>query len=458
LKLTIFTPLSEAGNPYIREAYRSLCDQRDPPPWEWVLVPNHGGVVPPDLPATDPRVRVCPAPEGLEGIGALKRYAVMCAAEDSDAVVEFDHDDLLAPQALRRISEAFFDGADFVYSDFCEFNSDYSSNLYGADFGWTYEPRPVSQKIDGALRTGLVAMVAPAISRARPHALRRILWAPNHVRAWRRSFYVKLGGHRGDLPVADDFDLVLRTVFEAGSRVTHIPECLYFYRLHDAQTVKVQNGEIQDIAEVLYCANAEPIALMFARENGLKAIDLCGAHNGREGFEVADLALTGTDLNKRWPWADNSVGVFRAADALEHLKDPMHVMAEAYRCLAPGGFFQTLTPSTDGRGAWCDPTHITGYNELSFRYYTEAEAQKYIAHRWEKKGTTPPRFATSRLRTLFPSKWHERAGVVYVEWHGIALKAGYHHYGECEPAWRWRNPHGITKPGLITGAVGVQGS
>ena len=30
----------------------------------------------------------------------------------------------------------------------------------------------------------------------------------------------------------------------------------------------------------------------------------------------------------------------------------------------------SLTPSTDGRGAYQDPTHVAFYNENSFWYYT----------------------------------------------------------------------------------------
>ena len=33
-------------------------------------------------------------------------------------------------------------------------------------------------------------------------------------RAWRREAYVAVGGHARGLPVADDYDLILRTLFQ----------------------------------------------------------------------------------------------------------------------------------------------------------------------------------------------------------------------------------------------------
>lgn len=35
-------------------------------------------------------------------------------------------------------------------------------------------------------------------------------------------------------------------------------------------------------------------------------------------------------------------------------------------------------PSTDGRGAWQDPTHVSFWNENSFWYYTQSSKAKYI--------------------------------------------------------------------------------
>ena len=113
------------------------------------------------------------------------------------------------------------------------------------------------------------------------------------------------------------------------------------------------------------------------------------------------------DLNEPWPFSEGSVGVIRAHDALEHLKNPIHVMKEAYRVLKPMGWFLTLTPSTDGRGAFQDPTHISFWNSNSFWYYTRAETAQYIG--------TPVRFQAARINNLFPSQYCKTHNIAYVK-------------------------------------------
>ena len=51
-------------------------------------------------------------------------------------------------------------------------------------------------------------------------------------------------------------------------------------------------------------------------------------------------------------------------------------------------------PSTDGRGAFQDPTHVSFWNENSFTYYTEAGRAAYIRNK-------DVRFQSYRVETLF---------------------------------------------------------
>ncbi len=46
-------------------------------------------------------------------------------------------------------------------------------------------------------------------------------------------------------------------------------------------------------------------------------------------------------------------------------------MEEIYRVLKPGGMFESSTPSTDGRGAFQDPTHVSFWNINSWLYYSD---------------------------------------------------------------------------------------
>jgi len=84
-------------------------------------------------------------------------------------------------------------------------------------------------------------------------------------------------------------------------------------------------------------------------------------------------------------------------------------MQEAHRCLTPGGWFLTLTltPSTDGRGAFQDPTHVGFWNSNSFWYYTRPEQAQFIH--------SPVLFEANRIKNLYLSEWHKEHQIVYVK-------------------------------------------
>ncbi len=75
------------------------------------------------------------------------------------------------------------------------------------------------------------------------------------------------------------------------------------------------------------------------------------------------------DLSKPWPWADDSCDLVRAWDIIEHLPDKIQTMNETWRVLRPGGRAEIAVPTTDGPGAFQDPTHVSFWNRRSFLYY-----------------------------------------------------------------------------------------
>ena len=75
------------------------------------------------------------------------------------------------------------------------------------------------------------------------------------------------------------------------------------------------------------------------------------------------------DLTERWPWNDGAVERILAHDIIEHLPDKIHTMNELYRVLTVGGEAEICVPTTDGRAAWQDPTHVSFWNRHSFWYY-----------------------------------------------------------------------------------------
>lgn len=95
------------------------------------------------------------------------------------------------------------------------------------------------------------------------------------------------------------------------------------------------------------------------KPNNFVGVDICA------GSEVDIIA----DLNQEFPFLDNTVDEVRAHDAIEHLKDKIHTMNEIWRICKPDAKVDIFVPSTDGRGAFQDPTHISFWNINSFLYY-----------------------------------------------------------------------------------------
>lgn len=87
------------------------------------------------------------------------------------------------------------------------------------------------------------------------------------------------------------------------------------------------------------------------------------------------------DLSDIWPWEDNSVEEIVADDIIEHLPDKIHTMNEIHRVLVPGGKAHIFVPTTDGRGAWQDPTHVSYWNRNSFFYFTKGVAEYERFHK-----------------------------------------------------------------------------
>ena len=391
-RFSIFTPTHNVS--HLDRLARSIERQtfRD---FEWVVAPNNG--------ATSQDVRVWAGESAklaayrsdTDSVGELKRFATMSAT--GDILVEVDHDDEITPDCLEHLSAAFDDPAvDFVYSNSCEIK-DGQPFTYNERFGW--KSRPFSW----AGRDDHIETIAFPPS---PMSFSKIWYAPNHVRAWRASFYHRIGGHDPARDVLDDQDLLCRTFVQGNVR--HVDRCLYVQHHHgDNTSTGSKNGRIQTETLELHDRYVYPMAERWARESGLRLLDLCGAINGTDGYETVDLhgADVVADLNERWPFDDGTVGVIRAHDALEHLRDPQHVMREAFRVLGDNGWFLTQTPSTDGRGAFQDPTHVSFWNSNSFWYYTRQSQNRFI--------DCPVRFQANRVVDFFPTEFHRQHNIVY---------------------------------------------
>ncbi len=81
------------------------------------------------------------------------------------------------------------------------------------------------------------------------------------------------------------------------------------------------------------------------------------------------------DVTQGLPFEDNSVDEIKCIDFLEHVPigKTIALVEEIYRVLKPGGKWEILVPSTDGRGAFQDPFHVSFWNANSFLYFCDPD-------------------------------------------------------------------------------------
>jgi len=410
--ISVITPAHKVSIDIWKQTVDSMSAQTYQGPYEWVICPNGKALKSslPDYVEQARNVRIVPFKEETHGsIGLIKNFAF--SQGKGDILVELDWDDILMPTALEEVAKAFDEGADFCSSNAFYFVGDFKkSQRFNSAYGWRWRPFTYNgHELDEILSFPVSAGSILSIHNA-----------PDHLRAWKRATYEQLGGHDVSLPVADDHDLMIRT-YLAGCRMVHLDRCLYGYRNDPGNTVNSsRNAEIQQFNHANYRKYLEPVALKFAKDSSLLALDLGAGFNHQPGYASVDAVAPADfvcDLNERWPFEDNSVGVIRAHDILEHLTDKQHAVSEIHRVLAHGGFILSFTPSALGQGGWQDPTHKSAWVKNSWLYYTKSQFMQYIRN-------NDIRFLTHCLCEEHPSPWHKEMGIPYVTFEGQAIKPG----------------------------------
>ena len=403
--ISVFTPSHDPK--YLKEAYESLKAQTYQT-WEWIVVLNGDAEWP--RPEYDDRVKISYAkPELGDKVGALKRRAVeLCSG---DILVELDHDDILMPTCLEELQKSFDENPDvsLVYSDFSYINADGTPNFskYSPDYGWSYHEEDGYNVCHG---------MKPS-----PHNVSLIWYAPNHVRAFRTTAYNATTGYDETMKVLDDQDIMYKMFLQGD--FFHIEKNLYLQRVHPENTQAKSdiNPFIQTETVRMNHKNIQPLLLAWCKRNNLMAIDMGAAHNPTPGYATLDMHepadLVGDVFEILESLDDNTVGVIRAVDFLEHIPDKVRLWNEMYRVLAHGGMVLSLTPSTDGRGAYQDPTHNSFYNENSFWYFADEKYRKYVPE-------LKMNFQVAHLATYFPDDWHKQHDIPYVNANLIAIKDG----------------------------------
>lgn len=387
--LSIFTPtnnISAIFTPFksIYNQIRDDCNLQV----EWVVVPNCNIDIPKEI-TQEPWVKIVRCPDNIKAIGGLKKFA--CDNCTGDVYIELDHDDELMPGSLKEIRDALSGKLNaFLFSDAMYIKSDKTSPLFGKSFGWQfyeYEGHPINKTFTATARS-----------------LCEIFFTPDHVRVWTKEAYKLSGGHDPNMVIGDDHDLVIKT-YLAKSEFVQIEKPLYKYYLHGNNT---------------WTQDPDKVRIQQEKNKKKYLHNLVKEWCRRENYPVMsfDNNFSVDTLSNFYNTPSNSIGCIFVNDALTSIpanKECINFMNNIYRMLVPGGWLLTHVPSTDGRGAFCDPTHVSFWNELSFRYYTEKDYAKLIP-------AINCKFQQVVLETYFPNKWHEKNNISYVRADMCAVK------------------------------------
>jgi len=235
--VTVFTPTYKTGGK-INRPFLSLKEQTYTN-WEWIIVDDSDDdgktfKMLSTLAQKDHRIQVFKPWEHSGIIGKLKNWA--CSLGKGHFLVELDHDDELTAYALDYAVKGFkeFPEAGFLYTDCAEVLNDGTNSTYRQGWAFGY-----GSYADVEYRGKLYKSGSGGNINAK--TIRHIISSPNHIRAWRKSFYESIGGHNKELHVADDYEILVRTFLH--TRMVRVPSLCYIQHLGNS-TQQVRNRDI----------------------------------------------------------------------------------------------------------------------------------------------------------------------------------------------------------------------
>jgi O-antigen biosynthesis protein len=415
LSLSILTLVDSAE--HLAETYKSLVDQTSKD-WQWLVVPTTAVEIPSRV-LSDPRFRLVPPSPFAAAQGEVGCQVFAFEQATTSHVMELRQHELLHPQAVATmLNEIKASDADLLYADFVPLGADQVAGEYDSKYGWeTY-------------RVGSRNHTYRAIRsfEPEPSALHQAAYAPSMGLTWKRSVFLSLDGPDPNLGRAGRFDLLCRA-YVAGFTFRSVRRCIVFSH-HDPSVDRDPETEGRVSANHVY-----DIVHEWSSRQGLAML-----HLGGGGAPAGFTSVGPGDVRLGLPFGEATVGCIRAFDFLGRLapcSGPMcghggdagprcvvGVMNDLHRVLVPGGWIISETASSDGRGAFQNPTYTSFWNPNSFWYYS----------RRESADTVPGidcRFQVSRVWQFYPSEWHEANHILHVHADLVALK-GQRQPGICE--------------------------
>lgn len=108
------------------------------------------------------------------------------------------------------------------------------------------------------------------------------------------------------------------------------------------------------------------------------------------------------DISEGLPFKENEIDKIIANDILEHIPigKTVGLIEEIYRVLKPNGLFESMTPSTDGRGSFQDPTHVSFWNINSWLYFCDDAHRKLYGIKAKFKGEMRDIITSHEMRII----------------------------------------------------------
>jgi glycosyltransferase involved in cell wall biosynthesis len=231
--VTVFTAAYKTGEKIYRP-FQSLKEQTYTN-WEWIIVDDSDDdgktfKMLSNLAKKDRRIQVFKPWEYSGIIGKIKNWA--CSLGKGHILVELDHDDELTDYALDYVVKGFkqFPEAGFLYTDCAEIYENGTCRTYREGWAFGYGSYADVEYKGKLYKSG-------SAGNMNAKTIRHIISIPNHIRAWRKSFYESIGGHNKELHVADDYEIVVRTFLQ--TRMVRVPKLCYLqYVGNTAQRVR----------------------------------------------------------------------------------------------------------------------------------------------------------------------------------------------------------------------------
>jgi SAM-dependent methyltransferase len=124
-------------------------------------------------------------------------------------------------------------------------------------------------------------------------------------------------------------------------------------------------------------------------------------------FEGIDVVA---DLEKRWPFEDDSFEYIMAYHVIEHLNDLIHFMDEAWRVLKFNGILHIETPLANGNPEleFADPTHKRCYTPWTFENYFTLNGVDNFGYTEKPWG-----IVDLHLETMTPYLWNRPDVIIF---------------------------------------------